>query len=29
MVYGVKRGGLNATVMHVVEVLDRAYANAK
>ena len=27
MVYGVKRAGLNATVMHVVEVLDRAYAN--
>jgi glycolate oxidase iron-sulfur subunit len=27
MVYGVKRGGLNATVLHVVEVLERAYAN--
>jgi glycolate oxidase iron-sulfur subunit len=27
MVYGVKRAGLNATVMHVVEVLERAYAN--
>ncbi|MBW7884247.1 MAG: 4Fe-4S dicluster domain-containing protein [Caldilineaceae bacterium] len=28
MVYGVQRSGLNATVMHVVELLDRAYANA-
>ena len=27
MVYGVKRAGLNATVLHVVEVLERAYAN--
>jgi glycolate oxidase iron-sulfur subunit len=29
MVYGVKRAGLNATVMHVVELLERSYANAK
>jgi glycolate oxidase iron-sulfur subunit len=29
MVYGVKRGGLNATVMHVVELLDKSYANAR
>ena len=29
MVYGVKRAGLNAPVMHVVEVLERSYANAK
>ncbi len=28
MVYGVKRGGLNATVLHVVELLERSYANA-
>jgi len=28
MIYGVKRGGLNATVMHVVELLERSYANA-
>lgn len=28
MVYGLKRGGFDATVMHVVEVLERAYANA-
>lgn len=28
MVYGVKRAGLNATVMHVVELLERSYANA-
>lgn len=28
MVYGVKRGGLNAVVMHVVELLDKSYANA-
>jgi glycolate oxidase iron-sulfur subunit len=29
MVYGVQRGGLNATVLHVVELLERSYANAK
>jgi glycolate oxidase iron-sulfur subunit len=29
MVYGVKRAGLNATVMHVVELLERSYANAE
>ena len=29
MVYGVKRAGLNATVMHVVELLERSYANEK
>jgi glycolate oxidase iron-sulfur subunit len=28
MVYGVKRGGLDAPVMHVVELLERSYANA-
>jgi glycolate oxidase iron-sulfur subunit len=28
MVYGVQRGGLNATVLHVVELLERSYANA-
>lgn len=28
MIYGVKRGGLNATVLHVVELLERSYANA-
>ncbi|MBE2236277.1 MAG: hypothetical protein IAE81_00710 [Caldilineaceae bacterium] len=28
MVYGVKRAHLNATVMHVVEVLEKSYANA-
>ncbi|HAJ38272.1 MAG TPA: hypothetical protein DCL15_21585 [Chloroflexi bacterium] len=28
MIYGVKRGGLDATVLHVVELLERAYANA-
>lgn len=28
MVYGVKRGGLNARVLHVVELLERSYANA-
>jgi len=27
MIYGVKRAGLNATVMHVVELLERAYTN--
>lgn len=29
MVYGVKRGEINATVLHVVELLERSYANAK
>lgn len=29
MVYGVKRGNLNATVLHVVELLERSYANAR
>lgn len=29
MVYGVKRGGLNTTVMHVVELLDKSYADAR
>jgi hypothetical protein len=29
MVYGVKRGGLDATVLHVVELLERSYANGK
>ncbi|MCS6828388.1 MAG: (Fe-S)-binding protein [Caldilinea sp.] len=28
MIYGVKRAGLNATVMHVIELLERAYTNA-
>lgn len=28
MIYGVKRGGLRATVLHVVELLERSYANA-
>ncbi len=28
MVYGVKRGGINARVLHVVELLERSYANA-
>lgn len=28
MVYGVKRGEINATVLHVVELLERSYANA-
>ena len=28
MIYGVKRGGLHATVLHVVELLERSYANA-
>ncbi|GIV67340.1 (Fe-S)-binding protein [Caldilinea sp.] len=27
MIYGVKRAGLNATVMHVVELLERSYTN--
>lgn len=27
MVYGVRRAGLNATVLHVVELLERAYQN--
>ena len=28
MVYGAKRGRLNVRVMHVVELLERSYANA-
>jgi len=28
MIYGVKRGELNATVLHVVELLEKSYANA-
>lgn len=28
MIYGVKRGGLRATVLHVVELMERSYANA-
>ena len=29
MVYGVQRGGLDATVLHIVELLERSYANEK
>ena len=28
MVYGVKRGRINARVMHIIELLERSYANA-
>lgn len=29
MIYGVKRGGLNATVLHVVELLEQSYVNQR